>query len=156
MPSEIERFWAKVDKSGDCWLWTAGTRGSYGRFSLEIINSEKQKQVPAHRFSYELHFGEIPEGLLVCHECDVKVCVNPEHLFLGTNQDNTDDMITKGRKATTKGVLNGRSKLDEEIVRCIRKYYPMFTQKQLGLMFFNISGPTISLIVNGITWTHVK
>ena len=88
----MERFWAKVDKSGDCWLWTASkTKEGYGYFRFDGAMRK------AHRMSWLLTNGEIPEGMLVCHTCDNPSCVNPKHLWLGTNRDNMDDMNAKGR-----------------------------------------------------------
>lgn len=145
-----ERFWEKVDKSGGCWLWTAGIyKDGYGQFQYKL------KMVAAHRYSWELHFGEIPEGLQVLHKCDTRNCIRPEHLFLGTNQDNVDDKVSKGRQHKPKGVLHGRSKLDDNKVRCIRRYYPMFTQRDLA-KFFNVYESTINKVVHYITWKHVK
>ncbi len=95
-----ERFFEKVDKSGDCWLWTGGTRGNddlqYGTTWVD------GKHESAHRYSWVLHNGEIPSGgdcrgMCVCHTCDTPLCVNPDHLFLGTHTDNMRDKIDKGR-----------------------------------------------------------
>ena len=90
--SEEERFWAKVDKTETCWLWTASKNWlGYGRFKFQ------GKTGGAHRYSYLLINGSIPDGLCVCHKCDVRACVNPEHLWLGTISDNAKDMVSKNR-----------------------------------------------------------
>ena len=106
VPAEV-RFWAKVNSAAGpagCWTWTGNTSrikaGPYG--SLTVAS---QKRVLAHRFSWELHYGPIPEGLDVCHHCDNPPCVNPAHLFLGTHLDNMRDSARKGRRPTK---ANGR------------------------------------------------
>jgi len=91
-----QRFWNKVNKTDTCWLWTASKRNKgYGAFSY--TRDGKMIQDRAHRYSWEIHKGSIPEGLFVLHSCDVPACVNPSHLFLGNNQENVDDMMNKGR-----------------------------------------------------------
>lgn len=89
-----DRFWERVQKTDDCWLWTGSTdKDGYGWFWVD------GKTATAHRFSYALHNdGAIPDGLYVCHSCDNPPCVNPDHLWLGTNQDNMDDCARKGRR----------------------------------------------------------
>lgn len=90
----ISRFWSKVQKSDACWLWTKGTtHGGYGRFTLP----RNIGTVMAHRVSWELAFGPIAAGLKVLHRCDVRACVRPDHLRLGTQKDNIRDAVAKRR-----------------------------------------------------------
>lgn len=90
--SPEERFWSKVDKSGDCWLWQGGVNnGGYGSFAVD-----GHRKVMAHRYSVELDGREIPPSMYVCHTCDTPRCVNPAHLFVGTPLDNFRDRIAKG------------------------------------------------------------
>ena len=91
-----ERFWDKVSKSTDyaCWVWT-GAHNSQGYGELWV--GPGRRMVAAHRLSYRLHKGEFPNEVLVLHSCDNRRCVNPNHLFLGSYKDNTQDMMTKGR-----------------------------------------------------------
>ncbi len=107
-----------VTESG-CWVWTAGgIPDGYGTFP---IGGDKREL--AHRFSWRLHNGNIPEGMCVLHRCDVPSCVNPHHLFLGTHQDNMADRDKKGRCRARgpKGEANGSAKLTEEAVKIIRE-----------------------------------
>jgi hypothetical protein len=92
----VERFWKRVTKMSDgCWLFSGADNGKgYVRFWANGA-------IYAHQFSYQLHHGPIPPGMLVLHRCDVRNCVRPEHLFVGTYQDNYDDMIAKGRQVPT-------------------------------------------------------
>lgn len=94
-----EKFWSKVSKTDGCWLWTGSRSGNnkrpeslYGSFYLG-----SGKKIRAHRYSYEISKGSIPEGMLVCHSCDTPLCVNPDHLWLGTSADNNKDCLDKGR-----------------------------------------------------------
>lgn len=92
MPSLSERFWSKVCQSDACWEWTRSTNhAGYGQISGQGT------VLLAHRLSWELHFGKIPSGQCVLHKCDNRLCVRPDHLFLGTRPENTQDMMSKGR-----------------------------------------------------------
>lgn len=91
-----DRFWSKVNKTSGCWLWTAGTIRGYGQFNLGRV-AGKSRTAYAHRVSWELAHGPVAGDLSVLHRCDVPLCVNPEHLFLGTQQDNLADARQKGR-----------------------------------------------------------
>lgn len=90
----VDRFWSKVDRSGECWEWTGSVnRYGYGR----IAKPRNAGPMLAHRYSAMLHFGMFDTRLLVCHSCDNPKCVRPEHLFIGDMQQNMDDMVAKGR-----------------------------------------------------------
>jgi hypothetical protein len=96
-PSFAERFWRFVDKSGDCWLWLGATNDGYG--VMRIPGTRRNKR--ATHIAYELSFGPVPEGMMLCHHCDNPPCVRPIHLFPGTNADNQRDYVAKQRAAAT-------------------------------------------------------
>lgn len=92
-----DRFWAKVVKSDGCWKWI----GTKHQFGYGMIRDEQSIKITASRASWLIHFGEIPEGMYICHHCDNPECTNPEHLFLGTPSDNNNDKEKKGRGTRT-------------------------------------------------------
>lgn len=147
----VDRFFSKVDKNGPngCWLWIASTTwDGYGQF---FHNGTMEK---AHRVSWEIKNGPILDGFCVRHNCpggDNTFCVNPDHLKLGTQQDNMDDKIKAGRQP--KGKDHGRSKLLEEDVVEIRELYStgIVTQKDLS-DYFVISQSQVRNIVRGLQW----
>lgn len=153
----IDRFWEKVDQSqlspGGCWLWTGSTSGGYGEIKFH------GKLIKAHRVSYELEFGIIlntvgdHHGTCVLHRCDVRECVNPAHLFLGSNQDNVIDKVNKGRQSRTVGENSGTSKLKQLDVDEIRRLYKDGTATQTELSnSYGVSQAQISYIVNKKHW----
>jgi hypothetical protein len=96
----IERFYPKIsiNKNG-CWIWTGKVQSKgYGELSTGSWKTSNRVVYRAHRLSYLIHVGDIPEGMHVCHTCDVRLCVNPDHLWVGTNHDNVLDCHAKGRR----------------------------------------------------------
>jgi len=144
------RFWAKVDKSGECWEWTAATAMGYGVINLEGAVTY------AHRLSWEMHYGPIPDGLQILHHCDNRRCVRPDHLFLGTLNDNMADMVAKGRHADARGEANARSKLTRRDVLAIRQEYAQgqITQSSLAERY-GVAISTIGHLLTGRSWRHV-
>lgn len=139
-----ERFWERINKTESCWLWTGYTGSRYGRLF------DHGKTIPAHRLSYEIHKGPIPDGMYVCHSCDVTICVNPEHLFLGTQSENMRDMVKKGRHAYQKGGINNMAKLTPELVAAIRSEEPCPSHKLADK--YGVSSSTIRRVKRGDTW----
>lgn len=150
---DIQRFWRNVNRLDDetaCWEWAKGkNRQGYGKFGMN------NKNILAHRFIWIALHGPIPSHMRVCHHCDNPSCVNPAHLFLGTQSDNMNDMFSKGR-ATRKGEHNGRAKLTPFKVREIRTLYSEggITQKQLAERF-NIGKTQIGVIVRREQWLDI-
>lgn len=138
----FEEKWMPVPESG-CWLWLAAeSSGGYGAFALDGLHSG-----PAHRASWEIHKGPIPEGEWVLHKCDVRCCVNPEHLFLGDNQANVTDMHSKGRGPV--GDKHGRSKLTKTQVDEIRMAHGLASDIAA---VYGVNKATVYRIKNGRNW----
>jgi hypothetical protein len=154
----VDRFMSFVDKADNgCWLWTGATVGPrpgymYGAFQ---VRRGPYAGRAAHRFSYRYFHGPIPEGMCICHRCDEPLCVNPDHLFLGTYADNYDDARRKGRN--TRGELVATAKITEDDVREIRRRYAAGGVSQTALANeYGISQQGVGQIVRWVTWTHVE
>ena len=145
---ETDRFYCYVNRTESCWLWTGGrSAGGYGRFWLNGAN------IYAHRYSYIMENGEIGPSMKVLHRCDTPSCVRPDHLFLGTNRDNTADMIAKGRKVQPRGEGHGMARLTEDQVRGIRGESGL-SQREIAAKY-GVSQPLVSAIRTGKLWAHV-
>ena len=155
-----ERFWNKVNKDTDngCWEWTAhlNKKGRYGR--IKINGKEKL----AHRVSWEMMHGSIPNNMRILHHCDNPRCVNPSHLFIGTQADNMRDAVSKGRNGCLKGEAHPWSKLTAiEVLRLRKEYktikrgyktkYVTEQSKKLCVKF-----ETVEAVIYGRTWKHLN
>lgn len=145
----VKSFWASVKKTDSCWLWT-GHRNADSGYGTITTNWQKRR---AHRVSWAIHYGPVPFGMHVLHRCDVPLCVNPAHLWLGTHQDNMDDMKAKGRAKTHRGAMNGTAKLSEQDVIAIRQM-PGSSMEIAGK--FGVSDAHIRLIRLRKVWRHVQ
>jgi hypothetical protein len=155
---QLQRFWAKVEKTDGCWVWTGGkfVRG-YGSFRP---GRRGDASVRAHRFSWELTNGPIPEGMIVCHRCDNPSCVRPDHLFLGTNQDNTTDARRKGRlrpprtafERRSRGEKHWAAKLTWATVAAIRTAASAGQSQRSLARRYGVNRVTIRNVVRGTTW----
>ena len=149
--NDLERFEAKFipEPNSGCWLWEAVVavdRDGGARPGFRLNGKYRQ----GHRVSYELYRGPIPDGMHVCHTCDNGFCVNPDHLFLGSRQDNMDDMVKKGRQA--RGARHGSAKLSESQVLAIRedaRVHRLIAQE------YGVSQSVVSNIKTGKLWRHL-
>lgn len=154
----MDRFWSKVKvgPENECWPWQASvSRKGYGKFGR---GGKGAGWVEAHRISYELTNGEIPDGMHVCHRCDNRLCVNPNHLFLGTPADNIADKVAKGRHRwrTHPGEKNGRAVLSEGQIAAIRSRYVAGSTRAALAAEYGVSWTHIQRIVSGQAWTEVE
>jgi len=148
----LDRIWEKIDKSSGCWLWKAGkNQNGYG-----LIRANGKERL-AHRLAWELTNGPIPKGMCICHKCDNPACINPNHLFLGTQKDNIKDMDGKGRRGTN-GVYGERvntTKLTNNAVLEIRALHKNGHSCQCLSERFGVSHTQIWRIVSGHQWKSI-
>ena len=149
----LKRFWKRVNKNGPiqphmttpCWLWMGSLQGKgYGQFWTGEYGTT------AHRFSWQMVNGDIPKGHEICHTCDVRICMNPDHLFSGTRADNMKDCINKGR--TAKGEKHGRSKLKRPQIEEIKQLSLDGKSQREIAEVFNVTQPNIGCILREETW----
>jgi len=163
---DVRRFSLKVDRSGDCWVWTGAKAPSgYGHFYFE------GRIQPAHRVAWKLGGRSIPQGMILCHHCDNPPCVRLEHLFVGSSKDNYDDMAAKGRRGVAAGDRNGsrlhlerrprgeqqsQAKLTVDSVRAIRAAYAAGGETYASLATrFGVSPALIRNVIKRRNWGHV-
>jgi hypothetical protein len=185
--SDAERVLSRIDRSGGpdaCWPWVGSRNGGYGRTHVGSRSDGTRKQARAHRISYEIANGPIPDGLNVLHKCDNPPCCNPSHLFLGTQMDNYRDMESKGRRGVALGDSNGArtrpetrargdnngsrtrpesrpkgtnhyaATITESEVLSIRAMAGTMSQRLIGLKF-GIAQNTVSQIISRKKWKHI-
>lgn len=153
--SVSDRFWQKVDKrlDNECWNWTGNKNyKGYGMFKLR-----GDKNVPAHRYSYYLSCGYFPQTKeYVCHKCDNRSCVNPNHLFLGTQYDNMQDMIKKGHHSWVSGSNHPNSKVKEEDVIEMRRLFDSGVSSTKLMKMYGLGETQTLRIVNRQSWKWLE
>ena len=155
IPPEVtrqQRFWLRVRKGVGCWLWSGATSGT-GIQARGYIKFGQRRRVFVHRYSYELHHGPIPEGGLVLHRCGNGLCIHPDHLYIGTHQDNSDDRERHG--TATRGEHHATAKLTSNNVLEIRTLLAAGHHATKLAVRFGVSSSTIYAIKRGVTWGHL-
>lgn len=146
---KAEKFWSRVNKTNTCWNWIGYVNyAGYG-----IFYYQKEPRIKAHRYAYELTHGNIADNMLVCHSCDNRQCVRPDHLFLGTYLDNNRDCITKERNP--RGERNGQSILTEKEVLEIRALKGKLSLSKLAAKY-RVKPAAIGKILRGERWKHIR
>lgn len=154
----LARFWAKMDRSGGpdaCWNWLAFTNHGYGVFKVMLDGA--WRGVAAHRFAYEVAFGAIPLGSrhehCVCHRCDNRACVNPKHLFLGSQVENIQDRNAKAR--TARGMAMPHRKLTPDLVKAIRGLHDGGVSHRRIAAQVGVGKSTVGDVLDGKKWAWV-
>ena len=153
--SLVFRFWDKFDRPKDeCWLWKAGkSSGGYG--NIDRGDGCGYSSIRAHRLSWMLYNGPIPNGLCILHKCDNPACVNPDHLFLGTKGDNAKDRDAKGRLVVCRGEKHWKSKLTVLQVKQIKQLGQQGMRTRDIAKRFPVTQRHIGRIIKGLFWKHV-
>ncbi len=142
-----KRFWQYVTNTEGCWLWRGMIHHTgYGYLYNGTISEG------AHRIAFQLFRGPIPTGLFVCHTCDVRACVNPDHLWLGTNEENIRDRDLKGRTALHQGTENGKAKFTDQQIQAIRQDQRRAEDVAAD---YGVNYTTIHRIRRRVSWAHI-
>lgn len=137
------KFWAKVDKSGECWLWTGCKTRGYGHLSRRC--NGKTVWLRAHRVAWETAHGDVPSGMVVRHHCDNPSCVRPEHLFLRSQAENLRDMRAKGRGRLTEQQAR-------EVLAASKAGLPIAPLHRK----FGVARSTVYAVAYGVNWRHLR
>lgn len=143
------------EPNSGCWLWTGAMfEEGYGHFSSKMCGCSWVEG--AHRVSWQIHHGAIPEGLFVCHHCDTPICVNPDHLFLGTSGENTRDAVRKNRMNRPFGEESNSVKITSaDVMEILRLHESGFNSVQIAAKF-PINDQSVRNIIRGKTWGHLR
>ena len=142
----------EFDTVGGCWLWSGATIGGAGYGNLPIDG----KATAASRASWMIFRGTIPAGMIVCHKCDIRLCCNPDHLFLGSHCENMADMVRKGRSGALRGEASGKARLTELQVVTIKRLLASGQSQRAIARTFGVSAGTVQAIADGKSWRHVS
>lgn len=152
----VARFWSKVQRSSGCWEWTGSLQSGYGQ--LRVCTDSRVPMARAHRVSWEIHYGPVPDDLCVLHRCDNRKCVRPDHLFVGTRRDNARDMVAKGRhhRAHLRGERHPSARLNAagaaEVLRRARGGESLTSLARA----YGISISAVWALKNGRTWKELS
>ncbi len=155
---------SRIEKmDSGCWEWNRSRRATikgkkgYGLVGINDPSKHNRTSTGAHRIAWKIFKGPIPEGLMVLHKCDNRPCCNPDHLFLGTNQDNMDDMVKKGRSARTRGEKNGNCKHSKSLIKAaISEYKPKLGIYRSLSQKYGIPYQTLYAAINGRNWKWLR
>lgn len=171
--NQLERFLYYIEKTSSCWIWT-GDKTVSGYGSFHVYKNKVHIKYGAHRLSWALHHNQNPGKFFICHRCDNPICVNPEHLFAGTQQDNVNDMLSKGRgimqrdpdrlknflklhsNRRARGDAHPGTKLTTVDVENIRALFEFGVPAKTLAKDFGVSKNTIWRVANGTTWGHIS
>lgn len=149
-----DRFHKTVDKQGGnkCWIWLGSKdKDGYGRFYTKLLNTSR-----AHKVSYILHFGNVKNGMIICHTCDIPSCVNPKHLYSGTPNDNAQDKINRGRDLNTRGAKHHNAKLNDNTVKRLKERMKNGESCSMIARELEMNQSSINAIKNSKTWKHLE